>query len=176
MTSVDPRYPIGKFVWSGSSTEGEREAQIAQIAALPANLRSAVAGLSAHQIETPYRDGGWTVRQLVHHVADSHMNSYIRFRLALTESNPTIKAYDEASWARLSDAAGAPIELSLDLLDALHGRWILLLRSLGETDFEREFQHPAAGPMTLAKNLALYAWHGAHHVAHVTALRRRMGW
>ena len=142
----------------------------------PARLREAVAGLSDPQLDTPYRDGGWTVRQLAHHVPDSHMNSYIRFKLALTEDDPTIKPYMEDRWAELSESRQAPIEVSLALLDSLHQRWMLVLRSLTEADWKRTFRHPKLGPMTLEKNLALYSWHGKHHVAHVTKLRERQSW
>jgi len=139
-------------------------------------LRAALSGLSEEQLATPYRPGGWTLRQLAHHVPDSHMNSYVRFRLALTEDEPTIKPYLEDKWAELSDAQSAPVELSLSLLDALHARWILLLRSIADDGWQRTFRHPELGLMTLEKNLALYAWHGRHHVAHVTSLRERKGW
>jgi uncharacterized damage-inducible protein DinB len=135
-----------------------------------------VKGLSAQQLDTPYREGGWTVRQVVHHVPDSHLNSYIRFKLALTEEEPTIRPYMEDRWAELPEARTAPIELSLSLLEDLHKRWILMLRAIQPTEWKRTFRHPEIGPMTLEKNLALYAWHGRHHVAHVTALRERMGW
>jgi uncharacterized damage-inducible protein DinB len=139
-------------------------------------MRAAVARLTDEQLDTPYRDGGWTVRQVVHHVPESHLNSYVRFKLALTEHEPTIKPYFEDRWAELEDARTAPIELSLNLLDAVHGRWVWFLRSLKPTDFERAFQHPDLGKVTLDKNVALYAWHGRHHVAHITSLRERMGW
>ena len=128
------------------------------------------------QIDAPYRPDGWTVRQVVHHVPDSHMNAYVRFKLALTEENPVVKPYAEARWAELVDAQTASIETSLVLLESLHHRWVMLLRSLRDGDWARTFQHPELGPMTLEKNLALYAWHGKHHVAHITSLRERMGW
>jgi hypothetical protein len=134
-----------------------------------------VKGLSAQQLDTPYREGGWTVRQVVHHVPDSHLNSYIRFKLALTEEDPTIRPYMEDRWAELPEAKTAPIELSLSLLEDLHKRWMLMLRAIQPAEWKRTFRHPEIGPMTLEKNLALYAWHGRHHVAHVTALRERMG-
>jgi uncharacterized damage-inducible protein DinB len=139
-------------------------------------LRSAVADLNEDQLATPYRPGGWNVRQVVHHLPDSHLNSYIRFRLALTEDNPVVKPYQEAAWAELHDARSAPIELSLALLESLHQRWALLLRSLSERDFARTFQHPELGQLTLAWNLGLYAWHGRHHLAHITNLRTNQGW
>jgi len=132
--------------------------------------------LNEAQLDTPYRDGGWTVRQVVHHVPDSHMNAYIRFRLALTEHEPVIKPYDEAAWAELVDAKSAPPEISLTLLDALHDRWVRLLRSMSDADFLKQFRHPELGVVPLEKNLALYAWHGKHHVAHITRLRERMQW
>jgi hypothetical protein len=172
----DLRYPIGKFKWEGHTTDAQRRQQIDEIAAAPARLRAAIKDMSEQLLETPYRPGGWTVRQVVHHVPDSHMNTYIRFKLALTEENPTIKPYEEARWAELSDGRLPPVEVSLTLLDSLHHRWVVLLRSLATADWARTFQHPALGPMTLDKNLALYAWHGKHHVAHITALRERNGW
>jgi uncharacterized damage-inducible protein DinB len=139
-------------------------------------MRAAVAGLSDEQLDTPYRDGGWTVRQLVHHVPDSHLNAYTRFRLALTEPEPTIKPYDQAAWAELGDSRTAPIAMSLLLLEALHQRWVALLESLAAGDFERRFRHPEIGLVTLGEVLGMYAWHGPHHVAHITALRHRNGW
>jgi len=173
---MDLRYPIGKFSWSGSQTPSERTQRIDEIAATPGGMRKAVAGLNADQLETPYRDGGWTVRQVVHHVPDSHMNSYLRFRFALTENEPTIKPYDEAVWARLIDARTGPIEASLKLLEGLHERWTLLLRSLSADDVKRKFHHPELGVVTIDQYIALYAWHGAHHTAHITSLRERKGW
>ena len=170
------RYPIGKFRVEGEISEEQRQEWIGQIAEAPAKLRAAFSGLDDAHLDTPYRPGGWTLRQLAHHVPDSHMNSYVRFRLALTEEGPAIKPYHEDRWAELPDARTAPVELSLALLDALHARWVLLLRSLGPVDWERTFQHPELGAMTLERNLALYAWHGRHHTAHVTGLRERMGW
>ena len=172
---VDPRYPIGKFERPAAATPELRGEWLATLEALPARLREAVAGLSDEQIDTPYRPGGWTVRQVVHHVADSHMNSFIRFRLALTEDEPTVKPYDEAKWALLKDAE-LPVEVSLRLVDGVHHRMVVMLRSLGPADFERKFRHPQLGLMDLNGNLALYAWHSRHHVAHITALRDRMGW
>jgi len=173
---MDLQYPIGRFEWRGPNSEGDRKRYVDEIELAPARLRAAVAGLAAEQLDTPYRPGGWTVRQVVHHVPDSHMNSYVRFRLALTEQEPTIKPYDEGHWAELNDARTAPVEISLGLLEALHARWVLLLRSLASGDFVREFRHPELGTVSLDKNLALYAWHGRHHVAHITALRERMEW
>ena len=173
---MDLRYPIGKHVWTPGNTPQQRAAAIDDIAAVPQKMRSAIAGLSETQLDTPYRDGGWTVRQVVHHVPDSHMNSYIRFKFALTENEPTIKPYDEAMWANLIDARTAPLEPSLSLLDGLHKRWVLLLRSLSESDVHRKFVHPEIGPLTVDQYIALYAWHGKHHVAHITSLRERNGW
>ncbi len=173
---TDLRYPIGRFKRPERLTEEERATHIEAIAETPARLSAAVAGLNAAQLDTPYRPGGWTVRQLVHHLPDSHMNSYMRCRLALTEEEPTIKPYDEARWAELADAKSSPIEPSLALLDNLHKRWVLLLRSLAPSDWERTFRHPELGLMRLDQNLALYGWHGRHHVAHITALRERQGW
>jgi hypothetical protein len=175
-TPADLRYPIGKFKWEGKTTDDQRRSFIEEIAAAPARLRHAVNGLSDQQVNTPYRPGGWTVRQVVHHLADSHMNAYFRFKLALTEDNPTIKPYEEARWAELTDGRIAPLETSLTLLDSLHHRWAILLRSLTPAEWLRTFQHPELGSLTLEKNLALYAWHGKHHVAHITSLREQNGW
>ncbi len=172
----DPRYPLGKFHYAGPADEKQRQAFIAVIAETPAKLRAAVSGLSEQQLGTPYREGGWTVRQVVHHVPDSHLNSYVRFKLALTEDEPTIKPYAEGRWAELEDSKTTPIEVSLTLLDSLHDRWVRLLRSLRSEDWARTFRHPDMGPMTLDKTLALYAWHGPHHVAHITELRKNMAW
>jgi uncharacterized damage-inducible protein DinB len=153
-----------------------RETAIAEIAAAPTRLRAAISGLSNTQIDTPYREGGWTVRQVAHHVADSHMNAYIRWRFALTEVEPTIKPYDEAAWAKLEDAQNAPPELSLNLLDSLHERWVRLLRAVTPDEFARTFRHPDHGVRTLDWMLFLYAWHGNHHTAHITELRAQKGW
>jgi uncharacterized damage-inducible protein DinB len=172
----DPRYPIGRFTFDGPLSDAQRKKLIDDIEQAPAAMRAAVQGLSPQQIETPYRDGGWTVRQVVHHVPDSHMNAYTRFKLALTEDEPTIKPYMEDRWAKLEDTRSTPLEVSLGLLDLLHNRWVRLLRSLQAEDWKRTFRHPELGPMPLDKNLALYAWHGRHHVAHITELRKRMGW
>ncbi|MPY89882.1 MAG: putative metal-dependent hydrolase [Luteitalea sp.] len=171
----DPRFPIGRFAMPGDMTPAFRNAYIEQIAQAPARLRDAVAGLADAQLDTPYRERGWTVRQLVHHVADSHMNAYVRFRLALTESEPTIKPYDQERWATLADAE-LPLDVSLQLLDAMHARWVHVMRTLDESAFKRAFLHPEDGRITLNEALARYAWHGQHHTAHVTALRKRMGW
>jgi hypothetical protein len=173
---MDLSYPIGKYEHKPTLTSSERETAIAQIAAAPKCLRDAVAGLSHQQFDTPYRPGGWTVRQVVHHVPDSHLNSYVRFKLALTENEPTIRPYDEALWAKLQDSRDTPVEVSLSLLESLHHRWEVLLRSLGPEDFSRRLRHPAHGLMTLDDMLGAYAWHGRHHVAHITSLRNREGW
>ena len=173
---MDLQYPIGKFQWQGAITDQQREQLIAQIEQAPAQLRQAVAGLTEEQIDTPYRPGGWTVRQVVHHLSDSHMNAYVRSRLALTEDEPTIKPYDQERWAVLQDARTAPAELSLSLLESLHRRFVLLLRSLRPEDFARTFRHPEMGVVTLDRLLGIYAWHGRHHIAHITSLRDRMGW
>ena len=173
----DLRYPIGPFSYDGAMTEPRRAECVARIARAPARLASAVAGLTDAQLDTPYRPGGWTVRQVVHHVPDSHLNAYTRFRLALTEDTPTIKPYEEARWAELPDARTAPVAISLALLEALHARWVLHLRGLGAAEGARQFRHPEHGRlMSVDELLALYAWHGEHHVAHVTSLRERMGW
>jgi uncharacterized damage-inducible protein DinB len=173
---TDLRYPIGKFAYEGPLTKDQERASLDDIAQTPANLRAAVRGLSETQLDTPYRPDGWTVREVVHHVPDSHLNSYVRFKLALTENEPTIKPYAEDRWAQLADTRATPIEVSLTLLESLHDRWVRLLRSLTPEEWKRTFRHPDMGPMTLEKTLALYAWHGRHHVAHITALRERSGW
>jgi uncharacterized damage-inducible protein DinB len=167
---------VGRFRRPESLDEAERRRAIDAIASTPAKLRAAVAGLTDVQLETPYRPDGWTVRQVVHHVSDSHMNAYIRFKLALTEDEPTIKPYDEARWAELADTRDTPIDSSLALLDRLHDRWVRLLRSMSAEDFARRLKHPEMGVQRLDQVLALYDWHGRHHVGHVTSLRERMGW
>jgi hypothetical protein len=172
----DLRYPIGKFQRPEGLTEEQRRAYIGTIAETPGRLKAAIWKLTPEQLDTPYRAGGWTVRQLVHHLPDSHMNSYVRFRLALTEDEPTIKPYDEARWAELADAKTSAIEPSILLLENLHARWVVLLRSLSAEDWARQFRHPELGAMTLDQNLALYAWHGRHHVTHITSLRELRGW
>jgi uncharacterized damage-inducible protein DinB len=173
---MDLRYPIGPFEFAGPVSDDDRHSLISKIEELPARMRAAVAKLNEKQLDTPYRPEGWTVRQVVHHVPESHLNSYTRFKLALTEDEPTIKPYFEERWAELADAREAPIELSLDLLESLHRRWVWFLRSLDAKDFERTFRHPELGLVSLDKNVALYVWHGQHHVAQITALRERMGW
>ncbi len=172
----DLRYPIGRFDVSAPVGDADLSRAIEDIAAAPARLRAAVRGLSAGQLDTPYRPGGWTVRQVAHHVPDSHLNAYVRFRLALTEHEPTIKPYEESRWAELPDARSAPVAVSLRLLEALHDRWVRLLRSMAPADFDRAFRHPEIGTVSLRTITAMYAWHGRHHVAHITALRDRMGW
>jgi len=176
MTDLDDlRYPIGRFTAPASAGPGIRAAHIQTLRMLPDRLQEAVAGLSDTQLNTPYREGGWTVRQLVHHIADSHANSYVRFKLALTEDWPTIKPYDETAWASLPDSR-MPIEVSLIFVDALHARWVALLESMSEADFQRGFNHPERGRQDLAAALALYDWHSRHHTAHITRLRARLGW
>jgi uncharacterized damage-inducible protein DinB len=173
---MDLRYPIGKLVSVPNLNESQRAQLIDAIQEAPERLASAVAGLSDAQLDTPYRPGGWTVRQVVHHVPDSHMNALVRFKLALTEEQPTIKTYDEARWAELADAKTTPIEPSLALLENLHKRWVQLLRSLTPDQWSRKMQHPEIGLVALDHYLQVYAWHGRHHVAHITALRQRSGW
>ena len=172
----DLKHPIGRFSFQPPSTAAQRKHWIAEIAEAPAKLRAAVAELNDEQLNTPYRDGGWTVRQVVHHVPESHLNAYIRFKLALTENEPTIKPYDEAAWAELPDVPKTPIEVSLKLMDSLHVRWVTMLQLMSEADFLKRFLHPERGVVTLEMNLAMYAWHGKHHVAHITALRERKQW
>jgi hypothetical protein len=170
---TDLRYPVGKLTYDPDISHGKRTAWIRQIAETPAALRAAVAGLSDAQLDTPYRPDGWTVRQVVHHVPDSHMNAYVRFKWTMTEENPTIKPYHEAAWANLADTKFTPIATSLDLLEALHRRLVVLLESMKPEDFARPLVHPDNGPMTADRLLQVYAWHGRHHVAHITALRAR---
>ena len=172
----DLRFPIGPFEMPSEVTASEREEHLAVIESTPSALRQAVSGLDEGQLETPHRDGGWTCRQVVHHLVDSHVNSYVRFKLALTEDTPTIRPYDEATWAELPDAKGADIDTSLTLLESLHRRWTTMLRSLSDEQWSRRFKHPEIGELRLDQNLALYAWHGRHHVAHITNLRAREGW
>ncbi len=174
-SETDPRYPVGRFRRAEANLN-DHAAAIATLAALPDNLRAALDGLSDAQLETPYRDGGWTVRQLAHHVADSHMNAYIRIRLALTEDWPAIKPYEEKAWALLPDAKTAPVDISVKLLEALHRRWTLLLGSLSEEQWQRGYTHPELGRQTIAEAAALYEWHSRHHVAHITELRKRNRW
>ena len=172
----DLRYPIGPFKAEENLAAERRQELIQQIADAPKNLRTAVKGLNDKQLDTPYRPGGWTARQVAHHVPDSHLNAYTRLKLALTEKQPTIKAYDEKLWAELPEARTAPVDLSLNLLEALHRRWVLQWQAMQPEDFSRLFHHPEHGPRSLDWLLCLYAWHGRHHTAHITALRERMGW
>ena len=167
----DPRFPVGKFEFPETVTPEHHAQWRKEIAEAPSKLRQAVAGMTEAQLDTPYREGGWTVRQVVHHLVDSHTNSYVRFRLALTEHEPTIKGYDEKLWAELPDARTAPVEPSLALLEALHARWMLLLNALGPQELARAFRHSERGPITLETNLALYAWHGRHHVGHALLVK-----
>ncbi len=170
----DSRYPIGRFDAPDSSQDVDR--WIDAIAAAPGELRRAVDGLGDAQLDTPYRDGGWTIRQVAHHIPDSHMNAYIRFKLALTEESPVIRPYMEDRWAELEEAKNAPVEMSLRLLEALHIRWVAALRALDAADLERTVQHPELGTVPLFRIIAMYAWHGRHHIAHITGARERMKW
>ena len=170
------QYPIGKFHKKDTISATERATMIDGIAQTPGKLRAAVKGLSPQQLGTPYRPEGWTIQQVVHHVADSHMNAYIRFKLALTEEEPTIKPYDEKKWAELGDMRNTPVDVSLTMTDALHHRWGVLMRSIAPGDFARTFRHPEMGVMNLDALVQLYHWHGMHHVAHITNLRERNGW
>jgi hypothetical protein len=171
----DPRFPIGRFAGPETITLDDRAAAIAKLAELPEQLRNAIEGLDSEQLNTPYREGGWTLRQVVHHVADSHMNAFTRVRLALTEDWPTIKTYDEAAWAKLHDSA-APAEWSLELVEALHARWVMMLQSLDEAQWQRGYNHPESGPATVERTTLIYAWHSRHHVAHITHLRAKENW
>ena len=170
---ANPRFPIGEFKRPDRLSDAERATAILKVEATPATLRAALAGMSDAQLDSTYREGSWTLRQVVHHLADSHVNSYSRFRLALTENHPTIKPYDEGKWAELEDARAMPVEVSLMLLDSLHARWVRLLRSLKPSDFDRTIDHPENGTMTIDQLLALYAWHGDHHIAHINMARKR---
>jgi len=172
----DPRYPIGRFSPPASSVAGVRAAHIETVRLLPERLRAAVSGLNDAQLDTPYREGGWTVRQVVHHVADSHAVAYIRCKHALTEEWPTLRPYDEAAWAELADSRLLPVDVSLALITALHYRWVALLESLSDEDFQKGYNHPQRGRENLAKALAMYDWHSRHHTAHITGLRARKGW
>lgn len=171
----DLRYPIGEFVAPEAYTPHLRASAVEAIAAMPAQMRTAVRGLSNPQLDTPYRPGGWTVRQLVHHVGDSHLNAFVRLKLALTEDNPTVKPYDEKAFAELADHR-LPVDVSLSLLDALHARWVAVLRSLTPKEFERPLYHPEIGAITIDYQVQSYGWHSRHHVAHITRLREREGW
>jgi hypothetical protein len=176
-STLDLRYPVGRYQAPESITAAQREAWIAELQALPKNLKSAISGLDDAQLDTPYRPGGWSVRQVVHHLPDSHMNCYMRFRLALTEPSPVIKPYEESAWAELADAKAGPTAPSLQILEGLHARWVALLTSLTETDFARTFRHPElGGEIRLDWALGLYDWHSRHHLAQIAALRERSGW
>jgi uncharacterized damage-inducible protein DinB len=172
---MDLRYPIGELHLKEEINKNDIEQWISEIEKAPDKLSEAVSGLTEEQIDSPYRPDGWTVRQVVHHIADSHINGYIRFKLGLTEEQPTIKPYDEASWAKLNDS-NLPIEVSITLISSLHKRLVNLLKSFNENDFSKTVNHPENGTMTLAQLIATYAWHGNHHIAHITSLRERMGW
>jgi uncharacterized damage-inducible protein DinB len=173
---MDLRYPIGKFDFSRTVATDQRPGLIADIRRVPEHLRTAVLGLDESQLDTEYRPEGWTVRQVVHHLVDSHVNCYVRYRLALTEDEPSIKGYDESAWAKLPDARTAPVTLSLSFLAALHERWVLLLTAMTDDQWARRFRHSDLGPVRLDTILALYSWHGKHHTANITGLRERMGW
>jgi hypothetical protein len=175
LSGLDPRYPVGRFTAPAIVSRNERTEAIATLAELPEQLRNAVDGLSSSQLSTPYREGGWTLRQVVHHIADSHMNAFIRIKLSLTEDWPTIKPYDEAAWAKLHDVA-APVEWSLELVESLHARWVMLLQSLDDQQWQRGCNHPQMGPMTVEHATLLYAWHSRHHLAHITHLRVIESW
>lgn len=170
------RYPIGPFQPPESYSEKWRREAIECIAAMPNVLRSAISGLVSQQLDTAYRPGGWTVRQVVHHLADSHLNAYVRFKLALTEHLPTVKPYDQTQWAELADARSAPVEVSLEILDGVHARWTVLLKGMADSDFARQYHHPETGIHTLDYMLAMYSWHGAHHTEQIRSLRQRMNW
>ena len=172
----DLKYPVGRAPRPDAFASDQRQAAIESLAAAPAKFRAAVAGLTDAQLDTPYRPGGWTVRQVVHHVPDSHANAFIRLKLALTEENPTIKPYDQEAWSKLEDARSTPVETSLTLLDAIHDRWLRVLRAMSPSDFARTLHHPENGPMNLDQLLAMYEWHGRHHTAHIANLRAREGW
>lgn len=172
----DLRFPIGRFTVDQNVTSDRRRAWIRRVAEAPAALRRAVEGLDEPRLRTPYRPDGWTLRQVVHHVPESHMNAYVRFKLALTEDNPTIKPYDEAAWATVADTDRTPVHVSLDLLDALHQRWVILLESMQPADFSRRLVHPEYGQLDLDWMLQFYAWHGHHHAAQIAGLRAREGW
>jgi uncharacterized damage-inducible protein DinB len=179
MTSMiqDNRYPVGRFKYEGDPSREAIDASIAEIESLPQRLRESIVDLDEAQMNTPYREGGWTPHLVVHHVADSHMNAYVRCKLALTEDSPTIKPYDEALWANLADVKALPVDVSLSLIDTLHKRWVALLRAMPDADFERGYVHPDHNrTVPLREVVALYAWHGRHHTAHITALRERNGW
>jgi uncharacterized damage-inducible protein DinB len=173
---TDLRYPLGRFAAPAVSDLAIRAEQIETLRQLPANLHAATAGLSDAQLDTPYREGGWTVRQVIHHIADSHANALIRFKLALTEDWPSVKPYDEAAWAELADSRTLPIDVSMAIITGMHTRWVTLLESLSEQDFQKGYNHPEHGKQALSTVLAMYAWHARHHTAHISGLRARQGW
>jgi hypothetical protein len=175
-TAADPRYPIGKWQFTPNMSAQHRAALIQQIAELPAQFRAALKGLTEQQLDTPYREDGWTLRQVAHHVPDSHLNAYVRFKWAVTENGPAIKAYNEKAWAETPEVKATPVSVSLDILESLHQRWVILLNSLKDEDWQRKIEHPENGTMTLEMMLAIYAWHGRHHTAHVLELRKQKGW
>ncbi|OLN21492.1 metal-dependent hydrolase [Domibacillus antri] len=170
------RYPIGRFIIPENITDSQRQQWIQEIREAPGQLRKSVKDLTKEQTDTPYREGGWTIRQVVHHISDSHLNGYVRFKLALTEEQPLIRGYIQEKWANLEDTKKTPLEVSISLLESLHERWIVLLNSLQRQDFMKEFNHPESGLATLETALGLYAWHGRHHIAQITSLRKRQGW
>jgi hypothetical protein len=171
------RYPVGKFKFPETVNMEEIATAIKTVEELPSALRQAVSNMNEEQLNTPYRDGGWTLRQVVHHFFDSHSNAYIRMKLAMTEDNPTIKPYKEALWAELEDGKNTPVELGLNLLEMLHKRWVIFLRSMTEKDLQRTFTHPESKRVqTISQTIALYSWHSRHHLAHITELKNRMGW
>ena len=176
MTIEELRYPTGKWVKVPNPDAATREALIAAVAGVPSALSIALAGLTEAQLDTPYRPGGWSPRQIVHHLADSHMNAFIRLKLGITETNPTIKPYEEQTWAETPDSRDAPIACSMSIIEGLHARWAQLLRSLDASAFDRTIQHPERGPMSLGDLLGLYAWHGNHHTVQILKMRERMGW
>jgi hypothetical protein len=176
MNSSDPRYPIGEFHRRASYSVEERGQLIEQLKQIPTSLSGALAGLSEAQLDTPYREGGWTLRQVAHHISDSHLNAYLRVKLALTEDQPVIKPYDENAWVLLADTRDTPLIVSVALLEALHTRWAKVFAGLNEPDWKREYRHPVNGPVSVEATLAWYVWHGQHHVAHITGLRQLKGW
>ena len=175
-TQTDLRYPIGEFHRKASYSAEERARYIEQLKQIPLSLKAGLAGLSETQLDTPYREGGWTVRQVAHHIPDSHLNAYLRVKLALTEDQPVIKPYEENAWVRLADTPGTLLEVTVTLLEALHTRWAILFESLKEPDWKREYRHPVNGAVSVEATLAWYVWHGQHHIAHITHLRQREGW
>jgi uncharacterized damage-inducible protein DinB len=175
LSNIDPRYPTGRLVLDSDVTDVKRRPWIESIRATPSKLRAAAHGLTERQLETPYREGGWTLRQVIHHVPESHMNAFIRFKLALTEDTPTIKLYNEDAWARLPDVARSPIESSLRLVEALHERWVALLDVMQDADFRRPLMHPERGLITVDMLLQIYAWHGPHHIGHIELVAQGQG-